>query len=700
MHRVNAALGNGELERAREWLDAIVAQQPDYAPAVFCLGKVHVSAGHPEQAVRLLAQACELDPTRSEHWDWLGQAHIKADAPALAVAALEKALALGPAPAVAVVLRRRLASVHREAGRLLQARTLIEKALAALPGHLGCMYDLALISLAQGHFAAAESGLRRVLQEQPEEVELYRRIAVACQRQGRLPAGVRSLELALARWPDDPVLAHHLGALYCEFHQYRDGVPWLQKAHDAEPNNIAWLTNLIKARADVCDWVHSEALRPKLLRAARQGHAVAPFELLLVGVGGAALRAAGERWSRELPRARGDTFDPAARRTEHTTAGASTDPAGRRRIRIGYASADFCDHATARLMVKLFGLHDRHRFEVIAYDWSACDGSAYRQQIRNDCDRFVDIRSFSDAQAATQIAADGIDILIDLKGYTREARPGIFALRPAPVQAHYLGYPASTGADFIDYYIADNVVVPPAHHAAFSESVVTLPGCYQVNDELTFDRAAPSRVALGLPHQGFVFCSFNAHNKVGQAEFEIWMRLLRTVPDSVLWLYAKYPEARDNLVASAASRGVDPGRLCFAEHIAHSEHRERLRAANLFLDSFRYGAHTTASDALSAGVPVLTCKGHNFAARVAASLLTELELPELIARSPIEYERIACRLAQTPNEIGLTKARLAHALTVSSLFQPAVFVRHLETAYETMWQRWMAGLDPAAIEVR
>ena len=370
------------------------------------------------------------------------------------------------------------------------------------------------------------------------------------------------------------------------------------------------------------------------------------------------------------------------------------------RLRIGYVSADFRDHPTAHLMRGLFRVHDRTRFEIHVYALCPDDRSDYYQRIRADADRFVDLTGTSNAEAATRIHADGIHLLIDLMGYTASARPEIFALRPAPVQVSYLGYPGTLGADFIPYIIADPVVLPEELLGYFSEYPVYLPDCYQVNDRWqAIADTGVQKSDQGLPEQGFVFCCFNQIQKLEPVMFGVWMRILRRVPDSVLWLYSDSEEAQANLRSTAAAWGIDGERLVFARRLPKDRHLERHRLADLFLDTRLYNAHTTASDALWAGVPVLTCMGEMFPARVAASLLQAVGLPELITHSLEAYEERAVRLATRPVELAELRAKLAENRPRTPLFDTERFARHLERAYEMMWERHVRGLPPAPLWV-
>ncbi|MGH6929873.1 MAG: tetratricopeptide repeat protein, partial [Dongiaceae bacterium] len=365
------------------------------------------------------------------------------------------------------------------------------------------------------------------------------------------------------------------------------------------------------------------------------------------------------------------------------------------RLRVAYVSSDFCNHAVGHLVQGLFRAHDRDAFEIFAVSHGRDDGSIYRRRIAAEAEHFIDIAQMTDRDAAVLLHRAAIDILVDLNGYTRDHRLGIAALRPAPIVATWLGFPGSTGATFIDYAVVDGNVAPPEDAQWFSERLVHLPHGYFINDrDHPIDDRPLARRDAGLPDDGFVFCCFNASAKIEPFIFDVWMRLLRRVPGSVLWLLQPPAAGADNLRREAASRGVDPTRLVFAGKRAKAQHLARHRLADLFLDTRCYGAHTTCSDALLAGLPVLTCPGETFASRVAASLLTAAGLPELIVADFDEYDRRAIGLAYQPAELRALRDRLRADRPTSLAFDPPRLVRDLEQAYCRMWDDFEGGSLP------
>jgi predicted O-linked N-acetylglucosamine transferase (SPINDLY family) len=370
------------------------------------------------------------------------------------------------------------------------------------------------------------------------------------------------------------------------------------------------------------------------------------------------------------------------------------------RIRVAYLSADFHSHATAYLAAGLFEAHDRSRFETVAISFGPDDSSEMRGRLKGAFDRFIDVRDKSDHAAATLLNEMEIDIAVDLKGFTQDARPGILAYRPAPVQVNYLGHPGTMGARYIDYLIADRRIVPEGHERHYREKIVCLPDSYQANDrKRRIAERTPTRAEEGLPDTGVVFCSFNGSFKITPEVFDIWMRLLKSAEGSVLWLLDDNPTAVRNLKREAEARGVPAQHLVFAPRRPLDVHLARHRLADLFLDTLPCNAHTTASDALWAGLPVLACTGNTFAGRVAASLLFAVGLPELITDSLSSYEAMAMKLALDPTELAQLKAKLAAQRNTAALFDTERFTRDLESAYVTMWERSQRGMPPESFSV-
>jgi len=366
------------------------------------------------------------------------------------------------------------------------------------------------------------------------------------------------------------------------------------------------------------------------------------------------------------------------------------------KLRLGYLSSDFHEHATALLMVELFENHDHDRFEVFAYSCGADDGKGMRQRLEATFDRFTDIRGLSDIEAAHMIYRDEVDILIDLKGYTQGTRSAILNFRPAPIQVNYLGYPGTLGAGVCDYIVTDAFVTPPDSAPDYTEAFAYMPDSYQPHGRLGIISAKPSRAAAGLPAEGFVFCSFNQAYKITPEIFNVWCHLLLSVPDSVLWLL-KNPLAEGNLLREAFHRGITADRIIFAANCPQSDHLARLQLADLVLDTAPYNAHTTASDALWVGVPIITCAGDTFPSRVAGSVLHAIGLEELVTTDLDRYFELALALASDADRLAQVKEKLAANRMTTALFGVEVYTRHLETLYDTMWRKYLNGERMGAI---
>jgi predicted O-linked N-acetylglucosamine transferase (SPINDLY family) len=370
------------------------------------------------------------------------------------------------------------------------------------------------------------------------------------------------------------------------------------------------------------------------------------------------------------------------------------------KVRVAYLSADFHQHATAYLMAELFELHDRSRFEIIGVSYGIDDKSEMRKRLVAAFDQFHDVLRKSDEEVAKLLHDLRIDIAIDLKGYTQDFRFGILAYRPAPIQASYLGFPGTIGAEFIDYIIADKTVAPFEHQVFYTEKIVHLPDCYQVNDtKRRIAERTPTRQETGLPDNGFVFCCFNNNWKITPDIFRVWMRLLHVVEGSVLWLLGDNKSAERNLRMEAQACGIDPARLVFASRLPLEGHLARYRVADLFLDTLPVNAHTTASDALWAGLPVVTRLGESFAGRVAASLLNAVGLSELVTHSIEDYEALALRLAKDPSLLEGYRNQLAKNRLTHPLFDTDRFRRHIEASYLQMWEIWQRGEQPRSFAV-
>jgi protein O-GlcNAc transferase len=458
----------------------------------------------------------------------------------------------------------------------------------------------------------------------------------------------------------------------------------LLKCHPDHPLGAGYL---LYAAAMICDWSH-ERLLASTLAALRKGEVVVSPFILLGLSGDAALQR--ECAQSHVRQAHAEPPEPVWRGERWR----------KDKIRVAYVSADLRDHAVSYLMAGVFEKHDRERFVTMGVALRPALGTPFGMRVVQSFDMWVDVHEASDLKVAQTLRDLEVDVAVDLMGYTRGERLNIFRHRFAPVQMSYLGYPATTGTTFHDYILADDFVIPEEYRQHYTEHVIYLPECFQANDDRRLiAEHRPTRAEAGLPEGTFVFCSFNNSYKLSPAQFDIWCRLLRSVPDSVLWIVADHDAAQANLRREAQARGVAPERLIFARRVPYEDHLARLPLADLFLDSLPFNAGTTASDALWAGVPVLTCSGEAFAARMAGSLLRAIGLPELITHTAQEYEALAVRLANAPGELAALRARLAANRSSHPLFDTERFCRHLESAYLTAHERQQRAEPPASFRV-
>jgi protein O-GlcNAc transferase len=506
---------------------------------------------------------------------------------------------------------------------------------------------------------------------------------------GRNAEAIVSYDRALALAPDAVADWFNRGGALIAVGRYEEAIASLQRAAALDPKlggADVLRAPLFLSKLRICDWTNYRQDAAQLISMIRANEPLSvPFAALLLPCSPAEQLQCARRYVQDQPAPpplwRGEIY--------------SHD-----RIRVAYLSADFREHATSHLAVGLFEQHDRSRFEITALSFGEDDNSAIRRRVAAAFERFVDVRGSSDQDIAELMRRLEIDIAVDLMGFTKDHRLGVLARRPAPIQVNYLGYPGTLGAPYVDYILADATVIPEEDEACYAERVVRLPGSYQVNDDKrSISPSIPSRRDCGLPEDAFVFCCFNNTQKLNPDIFDVWMRVLQAVDDSVLWLLEGSATASANLRAAAERRGVAGRRLIFAGKTGLPEHLARQRQADLFLDTLPYNAHTTASDALWAGLPVLTQIGAAFPGRVAASLLRALGLPELITTTPQDYERRAIELAKSPDVLAALRRKLAANRTTTPLFDTALFARRIEAAYAAMHGRCQAGLAPAKITV-
>jgi protein O-GlcNAc transferase len=685
----------GKLDESIQVCRAFVTRHPESIEMQAFLGSLHIRQNNWQQAVQCFRTAIALAPNFAENHHNLGVAYQEMGCLEEAIKAYRHTLKLQP----------ELAEAHYNLANAMRLHdgvneTVIEAyrtALALRPDYVDASFNLAKAFDELERIEDAITYYMHTLGIEPDFVDAHNCLGNAYMKLGRHEAAMACYEQAIRINPH-----FHEGfynqALACKLLGRMEAASeFAKKSLALNPEFGDASSLLVQVYQQACAWSDLEAACKRLDATTQKELAAGrcPSEQPFLSFTrhmdpGLNLRVA-RAWS-----------DAAATRISRL--GGAFGHGHRKpkdgQLVIGYVSERFRNAATAHLMRQLFGLHDRSRFTVYAYSYGKDDGSTYRKRIVEDADRFVDIRHLSDLEAAKRIHEDGVDILVDLMGYMKDNRISIFAFRPAPVQVGYLGYPGTTGADFMDYLIADHVAAPVGDDKYFSERLVRLPHCYQVNDNTQqVSQKSFSREECGLPEGAFVYCSFNTDYKIDRSTYQAWMSILRQVSGSVLWLLVRSSETQRNLIDAAWASGISQDRLVFAKSLPKHEHLARIKLADLALDTFLVNGHTTTSDCLWVDLPVITLKGNHFPSRVSASLLEAVGLPELICDSLKAYESLAIELARDRRRLSKIRQRLEEKKMEEPLFDSAQTVRNLETAYARMWEDYTQGKGPRPFNV-
>jgi predicted O-linked N-acetylglucosamine transferase (SPINDLY family) len=707
----------GNFPAGERLLSAALRIRPDSADALINLGRVQSELGKYADAVATYKKALRLNPRSAlahsnlsivwrlqqryeeallhcdaaldiaqnhpDAWSNRGNVLFDLDRFEEALADYDKAVELQPNHAEAQIGRGNVLTELKRYGDALAA---YDRALAVRP-------DLAEAWLGRGNaftefkqYDDAFAAYDRALALKPDLAKAWLGRGNVFAELKRYDDAFAAYDRALALKPDLAKAWLGRGNVFTELRQYEDAFAACDKALNLEPDLEYAAGHRLHAKLYICNWTNLEAEVAHLMSAVRDHKPVSvPLAILALPSSPADQLQCARRFVQDKP-----AFPPIWRGEVY-----SHD-----RIRVAYVSSDLREHPVAYLTAGLFEHHDKSRFEVTAISFGAEQDSDFCRRIKASFERFIDVRFQSDQDIAALIRQLEIDIVVDLNGYTQNGRPGVLARRPAPVQVNYLGYSGTMGADYVDYIIADPTVIPAEQFEFYSEKVVWLPDSFLVNDAArSIAERTPTRAELHLPDTGFVFCCFNQSYKINPTMFDIWMRLLKEADGSVLWLRADAAASR-NLRLEAERRRVAPERLVFAPPVALiADHLARHRQADLFLDTLPYNAHTTASDALWAGVPVITCLGSTFAGRVAGSLNRAVGLPELVTESLPDYEALALRIATEPAFCASLKDKLARNRGVFALFDSQRFASNIEAAYATMWQRYQRGEPPQRVVV-
>lgn len=671
----------GQLDGAEKLYRAILGARPDHFDALHLLGVIAHQRGRHDEAEQSIGRALAQQPNVPAAQYNRGNALLALRRLPEALACYDKAIALKADYPEALYHR---GNVLLELGRLDEALSAYDRALALRPGLAEAHSNRGNVLKALKRPDEALASYDQALVSRPGYVDALYNRGLLLEQLARLDEALACYDRIVAQDSRHAPALNSRGNILLTLRRHEEAAQCLAQLAATAPEFDYALGRSFHAQLHCCDWHDYAANTRRIVDAVGQGRrAMLPFSFLSVESSPAAQRQCARMFA-----------PPPAR---PLWAG---ERYGHDRIRLAYVSADLRDHPVPVLIAGLFEQHDRARFDLTAIALNPREDGAMARRIESAFGRYVDASRMDDRDVAALMRALEIDIAVDLSAYTQGSRTGIFAQRPAPVQVNYLGYPGTMGAGYIDYIVADSCVIPAEDFDAYAENVVHLPHSYQANDsKRAIADLQLTRQAAGLPEQGFVFCCFNKNYKITPGTYDVWMRLLHKVEGSVLWLLESNDAASRNLKAEAARRGIAPERVIFAPRVRPDEHLARHRLADLFLDTLPYNAHTTASDALWAGLPLVTCMGNTFAGRVAASLLRAAGLPELITDDHAAYEALALKLATTPALLAPLKERLAGNRATCPLFDTALFRQHIEAAYTTMWERIERGEKPTSFAV-
>jgi protein O-GlcNAc transferase len=697
-----------DLSGAERLCVEILRDSPRYPDALHLLGVVRLATGNAGEAVSLISGALEGKPSDPVVLEHLGLACVSQKDYAAAEAAFQQAIARGGRQGVRFNLGNLYASmgrledaastfqqllaiepndadasnnlgiVHQRQGRRDEARASYLRALEANPRHAHAWHNLGTVYSEQGDFKNAAAAYQKSLQIAPTQAHVHNDLGNALRDGGDFEGAIAAYRKSIAIDPQSVAALYDLAETFKVKGGLEEAAACYERALASEPRHPQALSGLVHARQHMCSWDGFEALWSRLraeINSASDGQ-ISPFSVLSLPTTPQEQLACAVSWSRR-------NMDPIA--ATRPALGFDFSRSRRRdRLRVGYLAWGLHDHATGNWAPQLFELHDRSRWEVTAYAYGPDDGSPIRARIRGAAERFVDLAREPDVAAARRIYEDGVDILVDLTGYTFGTRSRILALRPAPVQVNWF-YPGTMGTSCADYFIADPFVVPPELEPFFMERIARLPDCYMITDrKRPVSEVVPTRAECGIPDSAFVFCYFNQTYKILPDTFASWMRILRDVPGSILWFLESNRWATANLGKEAAKHGVAAERIVVAPRKPMADHLVRYRIADLALDSFPYTSHTTAADALWVGCPLVTRVGGTFASRVAGSALISGGVPELVTETVEACERLAVELANSPARLRAIRQRLEATRATSRLFDTPRFIRNLESAYDDM----------------
>lgn len=623
-----------------------------------------------QEAQKAYRETVRYNPRHAPAWHALGIMAAHADDPTTGLQLFAKALSFEPSnPVFLTNASNALISLSR----FDEALALCQQALEIKPEHVPALRNQGVALTRLFRYTEAIQSFDQALHLSPEQTELYILCASALCELKAYPEAIAMADRLLDSHPGHAMAWFSRGSSLTRAKRYSEAVQSYAQAMSLDPRLPYLSGSLLYAKMHCCDWADLQVLYQQVkILVSQNTLAIKPFAYTAICDDESSLRLCSQQVSQnDYP----------------SKASAFVHPAWppHAKIRLGYLCGEFREHATSVLMAEVWECHDKSKFEIFAFDNGLDKVSARADRINQAFDHVIDIHHMEDLQVANLIYAHQIDILVNVNGFTGRERNNVFAMRPSPVQVNYLGFPGTMGAPYMDYLIADKTVIPPESQRHYTEKVVYLPGCYQPNDtHRVISKRIFTREELGLPPDGFVFCCFNNNYKITPTTFDVWMRILQQVPGSVLWLLEDTHDAAQNLQSEAVKRGVDADRLVYAKRAPNDDHLARHAMADLFLDTWPYNAHTTASDALWAGLPLLTLRGTTFPGRVASSLLNNLQLSELVTHSEQAYEAMALRLASDKCLLASLKSRLLKNRYTNTPFKPIQHTLEMEALFQNM----------------
>jgi protein O-GlcNAc transferase len=682
----------GKLIEAKNSFQKSLEIKPDYVESHNNIGVVFIELGELSKALTCFQKALEIKPEYAEAHFNLGTVFKRQDKQAEAISSFQKALEINPNYTEAY---NNLGAMFKEQGDFGEAILCFQKVLEINPEYVDAYNNMGAVFIDMDELTKAFTCFQKALRIKPEHPEAHYNLGIVFNSQNKRAEAIFCFQKALEIKPEYAEAYHNLGNVFIDLGRLTEALSSYQKALEIEPDHAKAFSELFYQFQQLCDWNKLEDMTARLddftTKALDKGTKTAetPFLNLSRHIDPSRNFAVAKSWSCDIARAMSNLnvhFPFEGRRSR------------KNKIVVGYLSNAFRNHAMAYLTLSLYGLHNRDEFNIFCYSYGEDDGSYYSARIQQDCDKFVDIGSLNNADAARCIYDDQVDILVDLRGYTKDCRLEISALRPAPIQVRYLGLEGTTGADFFDYIITDKIVTPEDHAQYYSENFAYLPHCHQINDYAqTISNKCWNRADFGLPEDRFVFCSFSQGYKIEPVMFNTWINILQQVPETVLWLQRKDEITEKNLRQEAESKGIESTRLIFSEKLSKEQHMQRLSLADVALDTRIVNGAATTSDALWSGVPVITLQGNHFSSRASASMLTALGLPELITSTLKEYESLAVDMARNPGKLKMIRQKLMKNLLTEPLFNTTRFTRNLEKAYKEMWKIFATGEMPRQI---